>query len=226
MNCRNINSSIIFSLDGSKITNQAVLWAWSCQERVPVCVPDDRPLSSEKVIYFLILRPSTLSLFNCPVKLAKTVHFRIHWKTDRYPCQDSYLKKRESSWETDLVLAPPCGESKILSLVKTSRKDSKLRGLTRLSYSLDLRKDEMKTGDYPTLRRVFLWMLNTDWLIVSANGSTRKPDKDLFLEEKEAKTRILKLKKTFKKRSTSMETLLSEISRTHMIIYLSRYEKF
>ena len=72
-----------------------------------------------------------------------------------YPCQDSYLKKRESSWETDLVLAPSCGESKILSLVKTSRKDSKLRGLTRLSYSLDLRKDEMKTGDYPTLRRVF-----------------------------------------------------------------------
>merc|ERR1719394_2109202 len=59
---------------------------------------------------------------------------------------DSYLKKRESSWETDLVLAPPCGESRILSLVKTSRKDSKLRGLTRLSYSLDLRKDEMKTG--------------------------------------------------------------------------------
>lgn len=57
------------------------------------------------------------------------------------------------------MLAPPCGESKILSLVKTSRKDSKLRGLTRLSYSLDLRKEDMKTGDYPTLRKVFNLLL-------------------------------------------------------------------
>ena len=68
-------------------------------------------------------------------------------------------------------------------------------------------------------------MLNADWLIVSANQSTRKPYKDLFLEEKEPKTRILKLKIIFKKRSMSMETLLSGISRTHMIIYLSRYEQ-
>ena len=122
-----------------------------------------------------------------------------------------------------MVLAPPCGESRILSLVKTSRKDSKLRGLTRLSYSLDLRKDEMKTGDYPTLRRVFRRILVTDWMIVSANQSTRKPNKDSFLEGKVPKMRILKLKRIFKKRSMSMETLLSGISRTHMIIYLSRY---
>ena len=64
------------------------------------------------------------------------------------------------------MLAPPCGESKILSLVKTSRKDSKLRGLTRLSYSLDLRKDEMKVGDYPTLRRVFDRILDADWVLI------------------------------------------------------------
>ena len=63
---------------------------------------------------------------------------------------ESYQSSANFKWTTNILHAPPCSTKPILSLVKTSRSDAKLRRLTRLFYSLDLRKDQI--GVYPTLR--------------------------------------------------------------------------
>ena len=62
----------------------------------------------------------------------------------------SYQSTATFTWTTSILHAPPCPSEPILSLVKTSRSDAKLRKLTRLIYSLDLRRDPF--GSYPSLR--------------------------------------------------------------------------
>ena len=86
------------------------------------------------------------------------------WVADHLPpnkfhddLPDMYLKN-DFNWTVGLSVAPPCMDNQILSLVKTSRSNIRLRRLVRLTYKLDMRRDP--TQPFPLLR--FLLGKGTD----------------------------------------------------------------